>query len=101
MVRYAAKLGWGVDMKKKELMQTQFFLRKDADSASEAERCIVDVSRALSEKGYDPVNQIVGYLLSGDPTYITAHNNARVLIGKFECHELLEEMVASYLKSRQ
>ena len=57
------------------------------------------VYKALKEKGYNPVNQIVGYILSGDPTYITGHNNARSLISKFERDELLEEIVASYLKN--
>ncbi|HOV70483.1 MAG TPA: IreB family regulatory phosphoprotein [Clostridia bacterium] len=54
------------------------------------------VYNALSEKGYDPVNQIVGYIISGDPTYITGHNNARSLIRRIERDELLEELVRSY-----
>lgn len=57
------------------------------------------VHTALIEKGYNPVNQIVGYILSGDPTYITSHNNARSLICKIERDELLEEIVTSYIKS--
>jgi uncharacterized protein (UPF0297 family) len=52
---------------------------------------------ALKEKGYDPINQIVGYILSGDPTYITSHKNARGLITKLERDELLEETVSFYL----
>jgi uncharacterized protein (UPF0297 family) len=52
---------------------------------------------ALKEKGYDPINQIVGYILSGDPTYITSHKNARGLIAKLERDELLEEIVDFYL----
>ena len=52
---------------------------------------------ALKEKGYDPINQIVGYILSGDPTYITSYQNARVLIRKLERDELLEELVKDYL----
>ena len=52
---------------------------------------------ALKEKGYNPINQIVGYILSEDPTYITTHNNARSLIRKIDRDELLEEMVRSYL----
>ena len=55
------------------------------------------VYTALKEKGYSPVTQIVGYFLSGDPTYITSHNNARSLIRKLERDELLEEIVKSYL----
>lgn len=57
-----------------------------------------EVYQALLEKGYSPVNQIVGYLLSGDPTYITSHRNARNLIRKVDRDELLEELVKSYLE---
>ena len=56
-----------------------------------------EVSKALTEKGYNPINQIVGYILSGDPTYITSHNNARNLIRQVERDELLEEMVKNYI----
>lgn len=59
-----------------------------------------EVYIALKEKGYDPVNQIVGYLLSGDPTYITSHKNARALIGRVERDELLENLVKFYLKDK-
>lgn len=52
---------------------------------------------AMAEKGYNPINQIVGYLLSEDPTYITTHNNARSLIRKIDRDELLQELVRSYL----
>ena len=55
------------------------------------------VYSALSEKGYNPINQLVGYILSGDPTYITSHNNARKLIRQIERDELLEEMVKTYI----
>jgi len=53
---------------------------------------------ALKEKGYEPVSQIVGYILSGDPTYITSHNNARALVCKVERDDILQEMIKSYLK---
>ena len=56
-----------------------------------------EVYKALDEKGYNPVNQIVGYILSGDPTYITSHNDARNIIRKVEKDELLEKMVKSYI----
>lgn len=56
------------------------------------------VYEALKEKGYNPINQIVGYLLSGDPAYIPRHNSARNLIRKLERDELIEELVKSYLK---
>ena len=55
------------------------------------------VYEALVEKGYNPINQIVGYILSGDPTYITSHNDARNLIRRIERDELLEKMVKNYI----
>ncbi|MBR1391101.1 MAG: IreB family regulatory phosphoprotein [Lachnospiraceae bacterium] len=57
------------------------------------------VYQALSEKGYNPVNQIVGYIMSGDPTYITSHNSARSLIMKVERDELVEEILKEYIHS--
>ena len=54
---------------------------------------------ALNEKGYNPVNQIVGYIMSGDPTYITSHNGARSMIMKVERDELVDELLTSYIKS--
>ena len=56
-----------------------------------------DVYNALAEKGYNPINQIVGYILSGDPTYITSHNDARNKIRMIERDELLEKMVKNYI----
>ncbi len=58
---------------------------------------LLKVQAALIEKGYNPVNQVVGYLLSGDPAYITSHDHARNLIRKIERDELLEELVKKYL----
>ena len=52
---------------------------------------------AMEEKGYDPINQIIGYILSGDPTYITSHNGARALISRIDRDELLEEIVRVYI----
>lgn len=66
---------------------------------AEINRILSVVYRALSDKGYDPVNQIVGYMISGDPTYITGYNNARSLIRRIDCNELLEELVDFYLKN--
>lgn len=60
---------------------------------------IKQVYEALKVKGYDPISQIVGYILSGDPTYITSYNGARNLIVKIERDELLEELTKSYIKS--
>ena len=62
-----------------------------------AERTIRRVCQAMEEKGYNPINQLVGYLLSGDPAYITSHNDARRMIRKLERDELLEEFVRAYL----
>lgn len=62
-----------------------------------AKEVLKEVYKALAEKGYNPINQIVGYILSGDPTYITSHNNARNLIRQIERDELLEEMVKTYI----
>lgn len=56
------------------------------------------VYEALQVKGYNPISQIVGFLMSGDPTYITSHNNARSLIGRLERDEIIEEIVTEYLK---
>ena len=60
---------------------------------------LMDVYVALQEKGYNPINQIVGYIMSGDPTYITSHNGARNKIRKLERDEILEDLVTAYLKS--
>ena len=59
---------------------------------------VMEVIAALKERGYNPVNQLVGYLLSGDPAYITSHRNARNLIRRLERDELLEELVRAYLQ---
>ena len=67
------------------------------DSNVEMKRILTTVYDALKEKGYNPINQIVGYLLSEDPTYITNHNNARSLICKLDRDELLQELVRHYL----
>jgi len=66
----------------------------------EAPEILLTVYSALKEKGYNPINQIVGYILSGDPTYITSHNNARSLIKKLERDELLEELVRAYVDGK-
>ena len=79
------------------LHETQYFGRLEKEPENEAKRILMAVSNALREKGYNPVNQIVGYILSGDPTYITSYQNARVLIRKLERDELLEELVKDYL----
>ena len=58
------------------------------------------VYNAMAEKGYNPVNQIVGYIMSGDPTYITSYKNARSMIMKVERDELVEELLRAYIRNR-
>ena len=67
------------------------------DTNDEMKEILSQVYRSLTEKGYNPINQIVGYILSEDPTYITNHNNARSLICKLDRDELLQELVRHYL----
>ena len=67
------------------------------DSKEEMHQILTEVYRSLSEKGYNPISQIVGYIMSGDPSYITAHNGARSLIQKLETDEILEELVRFYV----
>lgn len=81
------------------LEQTMMFQVKNEDEASVLE-ILKEVCDALEEKGYQPINQIVGYLLSGDPAYITSHRNARSLIRKLDRDELLEELVKHYLETK-
>lgn len=69
----------------------------DMQKLNEAREIIKQVYLALKEKGYNPNNQLIGYILSGDPTFITSHNNARSLIRKVERDELLEEILNVYL----
>lgn len=79
-----------------------FTMKFEAQKENEfSEREVVEkVYNALTEKGYNPVNQLVGYFLSGDPSYITSHNNARSLIRKFERDELLEEIIRAYVEGK-
>ena len=67
------------------------------DKESEMKQTLTTVYDALREKGYNPINQIVGYLLSEDPTYITNYNNARSLIRKIDRDELMQELISNYL----
>ena len=73
----------------------KFKIEKDDSSVEDILR---QVYVALVERGYDPISQIVGYIISGDPTYITSYNNARYLIRRFERDEILEEIVRVYIK---
>lgn len=86
-------------MRSNNLSETQKFTNTEKNVRNQANETLFQVFSALKEKGYNPVNQIVGYILSGDPTYITSHNNARVIISKIERDELLEELVDYYLNN--
>ena len=68
---------------------------------ADAHGILMSVYRALQAKGYDPTTQMVGYLLSGDPTYITSYQNARSLICHLERDEILEELVSFYMQAHQ
>ena len=81
-----------------DLGDTQYF-KVEAEPETGAKLVLATVYEALTEKGYNPVNQIVGYILSEDPTYITNYNNARTLIRKLDRDELLQELVRQYLTS--
>ena len=70
----------------------------ERDKNNKTKEILKEVYDALQEQGYNPVNQIVGYILSGDPTYITSHKNARNIIRTLERDELLEKMVKSYIE---
>lgn len=85
-------------MASQDLGNTQFF-QVPTDSETPASKVLSVVYEALMEKGYNPVNQIVGYIMSGDPTYITSHNGARALIMKVERDELVEALLESYIES--
>lgn len=81
-----------------DLKNTQFIDVNQTKRISVSE-VILKVYQALVERGYNPVNQIVGYIMSGDPTYITSHNNARSLIMKVERDEILEELMRNYVET--
>ena len=76
---------------------TQFF-KVEKEPEMQVKDVLATVYGALTEKGYNPVNQIVGYIMSGDPTYIPSHNNARSLIMKVERDEIVEEVLKEYIK---
>ena len=84
-------------MKDNNLSETKKINISGRPANKEAGDILCKVYYAMKEKGHHPVNQIVGYILSGDPTYITSHKNARSLISKLERDELLEEIVYCYL----
>ena len=82
-----------------DLENTQYF-KVEVEPENGVKMILSEVYEALSEKGYDPVSQIVGYIMSGDPTYITSHKGARSMIMKVERDELVEELLTEYIKNK-
>ena len=80
------------------LTQDTMQFRRVREDLQTPEQILAHVYHSLTEKGYDPISQIVGYLISGDPTFITSYNDARSLIIRLQRDELLEELVAYYMK---
>ena len=81
-----------------DIHNTQFF-RTVQDNKLDVSEVLEQVYAALTEKGYNPVSQIVGYIMSGDPTYITSHKGARSLIRKVERDEIIEWLLEDYIKN--
>ncbi len=77
------------------------YIKVDTEPMTGVQMVLSTVYEALREKGYNPVNQIVGYIMSGDPTFITSYNNARSLIMKVERDELVEELLSSYITNKK
>ena len=86
-------------MAERNIGDTQFFSTR-VEQQMEVKEVLDHVYNAMEEKGYNPVNQIVGYIMSGDPTYITSHKGARSMIMKVERDELVEELLLDYIKNR-
>ena len=83
----------------RDIESTQFF-SVETEPETGVEVVLTTVYEALTEKGYNPVNQIVGYIMSGDPTYITSHKSARSMIMKVERDELVEELLTKYIANK-
>ena len=81
----------------KDITNTQFF-QVETGPQIQAKDILEIVYNALVEKGYNPVNQIVGYIMSGDPTYITSYNGARSIVMKVERDEIVEELLKAYIR---
>ena len=84
-----------------DLTRTQYIqiAPDDLSGGNSVHDVMASVYAALTEKGYNPVNQMVGYIMSGDPTYITSHKGARAMIMRVERDELVEEMLKSYIRN--
>lgn len=83
-----------------DINNTQFFKAVQEEKRPEVSQVLEQVYIALTEKGYNPINQMVGYIMSGDPTYITSHKSARSLIMKVERDEILEELMNVYVNTK-
>ena len=83
-----------------DIHNTQYFKAVQEENKMDVSESLEQVYVALTEKGYNPINQIVGYIMSGDPTYITSHKNARSLIMKAERDEILEELMQVYIDTK-
>ncbi len=81
-----------------DIYNTQYF-NVETDPEMRVKKVLELVYVAMTEKGYNPVNQIVGYIISGDPTYITSHKNARSMIMKVERDEIVEELLKEYIRN--
>ena len=81
------------------ISNTQYF-KVNSETEISVKEILDTVYNAMTEKGYNQVNQIVGYIMSGDPTYITSHKNARSMIMKVERDDLVEELLKEYIKNR-
>ena len=85
-------------MPKNKLNDKTMKFKRNADDINEAEYVIKKVYLALEEKGYNPINQIVGYILSGDPAYITSYKEARTMIRSIDRDEIIEELLRNYME---
>ena len=83
-----------------DIMETRYFKAVQDDKKMEVSEVLREVYVALTEKGYNPINQMVGYIMSGDPTYITSHKSARSLIMKVERDEIVEELMRAYVETK-
>lgn len=83
-----------------DIMDTRYFKAVQDGKKMEVSEVLKEVYVALTEKGYNPINQMVGYIMSGDPTYITSHKSARSLIMKVERDEIVEELMRAYVETR-
>ena len=93
---------WGVHAltREQDRMEETMMFKVQAEEMNQARDILLSVYSALEQKGYNPINQLVGYLLSGDPAYITSYNNARSLVRRLERDELLEELLKNYLNTK-